>query len=1145
MRKTFKNFTTKILLALLSVFTILTMFSPMSVYAKQVEYTNTGTGNSSGGTSETYDGDKASEKKEEDYTAALKSQCENYSPDELLNHGGSVEACVAQLKGEVSTVSDFEPTHDRIVIAPLLDENTNSVSIEVVDETDESTSRVAGKDNFGYYFYSWAGSGKTTITKEISDENQFYLSFPGNSYDYEQGVSSKDEALATNVSSILQNSFDEFYAYLKQHVKDANKDKLTITKLATDFWNGTTEDAEGRINGSFKSCGMVISVSSLDYSQNAGLDEAKDIKKYEINEGVGKGTSAKNYSVIKVSSGGKSGVADKYLVMQVSVPKGYSSGQYADGDFNSSDTKTANHAYISMRGIACIAYNMSTKGYVVGETGYKKIYGTDDNIITTMFKTLFNSILKTLYAAIGVDDVTDLVFNRGGRSVSYYYGITPTKYMNVAQIFYWLAMIVAGFVLFYSIILTAAKRTAADISPSIRVDVKNTILNILKAFLGLIFFPTIFSIMCKANLLIVDMFGGMISDTASLFDIGVSTIGYIMVSFITFGITVALNVKYIIRSIIVTLCYCIAPIAISSTVIDDRKAIFSVWLKELIANIFMQGFNAMVLAFLFMTTTSSRGIVRLIIIYSLIPLNKWFMEDLCGVTNMASKVADATTRTLNERAQGAASSMLEVKSGADKRIEAANRLNKLTGGTRAAIEGGSGGASGGPSTPSGANSLKNKIAYGGKLALGMGIAGATEMGGLRTNRWLDQGLGRWAAGDYANNLENSYLLGNKGYSSSSSATALFDSKGNIVGHALSNDKDSVAKLRERQKTLDGSHLAEGSFLGLNPEAVTKEEANAMSMLSLDKKYKGNHLIKDSFGNTTGTFVESGYDAFDAIDAKRDAYRDYQEGVKNGYAGWTRRSLGFQRLDEDGNVIKPTSLILPSGARVSTMSEEDANMIRNFDLDEYASKNGFTDEDKSDFGKKKVIGNLTYADVDTLKSVMDNPDNATGYNAGIPTSSLQPVNITSMANMPSENLEALDEALDKHNRHPGANLGQDIYGNNYMVTNDGVQKPNAIRLSGNELAEPTSIKKMEEEVRIFDNNIKDINGQISSLKEQLDATAKDSAERDSIQTQIDEAKGNLADWQRRKTMALEDLTKEQKERGLWNEHKPFDESDIPW
>lgn len=70
----------------------------------------------------------------------------------------------------------------------------------------------------------------------------------------------------------------------------------------------------------------------------------------------------------------------------------------------------------------------------------------------------------------------------------------------------------------------------------------------------------------------------------------------LLLFFINAGLIIKINLDYFVRSITIMLLHVMAPVAIASISFDNRRTLFNNWLKELTGNIFMQSFNALVLA---------------------------------------------------------------------------------------------------------------------------------------------------------------------------------------------------------------------------------------------------------------------------------------------------------------------------------------------------------------------------------------------------------------------------------------------------------------------------------------------------------------------------------------------------------------------
>lgn len=753
-------------------------------------------------------------------------------------------------------------THARVVIAPLNNTNTNSIDIEVVEEDDVSNWRV--NDNWEGFkhmtphtslYPGGTSAGQPAVytgnPRDLpgildSKKTYVYLNFPGQQYDQEHGITSTDVALANNVSSIMTDSFERLMELINKNGGSSSSEDYSISSVSKKMLN-LAEGEDGSGSGSFTVGDLNVTFTPLD--QASSYSESKKPDKYKIKDGYSKGTTAKNYCVVSVSKGN----AEKgHDVIQFSVPKGYSSGQYAPKAFDTSgDSKAVK--YISMKGMAYYATCMEERGYVSGSSAYKLMYGDDDSLITNLTKALFGSIFNTLYKFLGCEDVATLIFNRGARSVSYYEGVTPWRYLDVAQIFYWISMIIAAFMMFYSVYLVVIKHSLADISPAVRIDVKDSIKNLVYVIIMEILFVPAFALLCRLNGLVVSMFSSLVGANVNLTDIGGGSIGIILFSFLTFGMTISINIRYMIRSIVVAMCYAVSPIAIASVSIDNRRSLFNTWLKELLANIFLQAFNAVILSFLLMVTTSTRGLTGFIILYAFMPLNKWFMEDLMGVKSGAGAAAEAAGRgvkqgagRIGEAAADSAQALLATGIMSQPRLKAPKNMKGGEGPQFDDMKG--------FLANTGSKTLPEKIADKAKGASGalgvaaaIGAVAAADLSGSKATSSLAKDIGKYAG--YGFRRKQQAALG--GYSGVKEGVMVHtDEKGNV---------DGIAYNKEDKKNFDavrgpGGSWHKGSLNMIDSSKINPETIAAMK--DNQNKYFGNEagefkpaLLTDKKGNS--------------------------------------------------------------------------------------------------------------------------------------------------------------------------------------------------------------------------------------------------------------------------------------------------------
>lgn len=538
----------------------------------------------------------------------------------------------------------------------------------------------------------------------FSDEHE-YLNFPGQSYQLgnknERGITGIDEALANNVASKMTNSFDQMIDLVESESADDVKIQTFVVFLAK--YMEEDPGSKGKVKDNPQ--GIVVDGNTdviMSWTAvNSGDPGANKLKQ---TRGVDKGTYAKNFMNVTVTNINTQ--QSNTQLVQFAVPKGYSPGQYAPDSWNSEDKLAHPVPYISISGIATYAGYMALRGYYTGETTADFIY-PDQNWLSKAVGELFQAILRGLYAAVGVQDVTKLVFNRGvvigsgSSAVGYYEGIMPYKSMETVRMFYWIFLVIAVFVLFEAVYITVIKRSMADISPAMRADFKDDLMRLIIVLILEMIFQPVFGILCRMNTFIVSMCSALVADWANLFRLSVYNFGFIFVSFVTFALTITINIQYMVRQLAIGVCFMIAPVAIATLAYDSKRNIFNVWLKALIANIFMQSFNAIVLAMLYgVANNIHSSLMRIALIYAIIPLTKWFKEDLCGLKDGAMDMANGISSnfkrdrdTAKRNAGNAVAQLADNHAAID--MAQANNLKLPLGGLGKTAGGASGGSSGG------------------------------------------------------------------------------------------------------------------------------------------------------------------------------------------------------------------------------------------------------------------------------------------------------------------------------------------------------------------------------------------------------------------------------------------------------------------
>jgi len=259
--------------------------------------------------------------------------------------------------------------------------------------------------------------------------------------------------------------------------------------------------------------------------------------------------------------------------------------------------------------------------------------------IEEIIADIFRKILSGLKSALGLYDVTELVYNKGIRGTQLYNeGTMTNNWWAIVLRYHVIFQIIAWAVIAIAILKVLLQLNLSTINPQVRMSIMETIQKFfIVGFFLAVCIPFI-RFLVSLNNSIVGIFATQV-DLDRWND--VSTGGYVLVSiliqFVYLGIFIYLNFIYIMRSIMIALLTASAPIFIVSMAFSSRgKGLFDNWLKELSANIFLQGFHAFALAFLFNIVGVTRGIEQIAITLSLIPLTEWIRTQFFGQSGQAA-----------------------------------------------------------------------------------------------------------------------------------------------------------------------------------------------------------------------------------------------------------------------------------------------------------------------------------------------------------------------------------------------------------------------------------------------------------------------------------------------------------------------------
>lgn len=367
------------------------------------------------------------------------------------------------------------------------------------------------------------------------------------------------------------------------------------------------------------------------------------------------GLKANDYVKVSAKKGG-SNIGS--ITVPYRVKKGYRNSSERSGlsesykeKCNSEDTEYLDWKYTVLQG----NYNADVK--VITYSSVSDI--TKPSALTISISELLGSALRGLRTLLGLYPMEDLMLNGGQRDNTYFYGIMPSSWMNSATLLHIVCQTIAWVLMTFSFVKLIFKRQLQTMNIGERVSLMEGFKNIILTAFLLGMFPLIFNALSRINYALVDVFAkssafsSYIETTQS---INVGDIAGILINFAFFVLACYFNFFYVIRGVTVALLYSIAPLCIYSVSLGGKYTqVFSSFSKELVSNIFIQTFHAIIVAFFTsITSTSSMKTFELLVVFiSFIPLTKFLRQNIMGLGSGISDTA-STAVSLGGAAVGGA-----------------------------------------------------------------------------------------------------------------------------------------------------------------------------------------------------------------------------------------------------------------------------------------------------------------------------------------------------------------------------------------------------------------------------------------------------------------------------------------------------------
>lgn len=339
----------------------------------------------------------------------------------------------------------------------------------------------------------------------------------------------------------------------------------------------------------------------------------------------------------------------------------------------------------------------------------------------------------------------------------------------------------------------------------------------------------------------------------------------LLLFFINAGLIIKINLDYFIRSITIMILHAMAPVAIASISFDNRKTIFNSWLKELVGTIFMQSFNALVLAMIMIVLKG--GAVHWwyyqASLFAISSLNSWFMK----IFGLQNSVADISGRVYDQSKNAAR--------------EAKKNIGTIA--ALASVGMGAAAAGGGSAAMAGGNSAPGAVASAMGESGGGASAGGGQQGGFSTNVAKNTGESKKADGVWGQKPQG---LENKKFN--------FESNGNASAKVTvskdSNDDNSTEQISSGEGSFSGQTANNSGNETTDKSGTISSEGNDMSFK--DKVVTGGKKALNKAWNTAkfaGAVTAAVTAENDIIRQGAREYLGYEKGMdkdgKEGYFGY--------------------------------------------------------------------------------------------------------------------------------------------------------------------------------------------------------------------------------------------------------------------
>jgi len=299
------------------------------------------------------------------------------------------------------------------------------------------------------------------------------------------------------------------------------------------------------------------------------------------------------------------------------------------------------------------------------------VYDGTPSSLEKAITSLLNSLVNGLVGGLGLWNFDELMFNSGTRGTrAYAAGVFPSSWQPYIWALFFVMEIVALCVLIFSIIYNVARKALATVNPVARANAIEQIKNLFIVAFVLGTLPVIIQLLMNVTQNMTGIFADALGDKTAQERFGSLAASGGLFSLLTYivylGAVIYFNIFYLVRSFSVAFLIIFAPIFIVAMAISEtKKNLTIIWVKEMLANLFIQPLQAMALCFILLVPSSDRKIESLIIAYIMIPLTNMLRSLFFGDSGgIADQIANRGKQASNRVAQAVARTGTSVVGGA-------------------------------------------------------------------------------------------------------------------------------------------------------------------------------------------------------------------------------------------------------------------------------------------------------------------------------------------------------------------------------------------------------------------------------------------------------------------------------------------------